>query len=365
MRITSKALFNQFTRGLKDNLAELYDLSNRLATGKKIAKPSEDVLAATMAMDYKLSISQNDQYDRNITHAENYLNFNNTVLTQVSYVIRELKKLTLNGSDDSISAEEWSSYAEQAANLRDYLLDLSNSKYGDQYVFAGSQSDQKAYVYDAINQVYAYQGDSGQLKLPVGKETNQTINFAGSSADSSMFTVFSYAPQALETIHLPDGSLVTYTSVPDPVLGVTTVTVDITHPDHPGDPNYEDSFSFSNFMDMANISTHAWQYQNMDGTALSESKSLRRIQALSTPMDKADKQVLTVQTSLGSRQVNLSDQKNRLNSGTQSLQNALTQIEDADMTEMAMDLQKVANTLEALRLSSSKILSKSLFDFLT
>jgi flagellar hook-associated protein 3 len=364
MRIASNLLYNQITRALKNNLAELSDLSSRLTTGKKTTKPSEDVLAATTAMDYKLSISQNDQYERNITQADNYLNFNNTVLTQVSKVLGELKNLILDGSDASMSAEVRSSYAEQAADLRDYLLDLSNSKYGDQYIYAGFQSDQKAYVYDATNHRYAYQGDNGQLRLPIGKETNQTINFVGSSADSSMLTVFSDNLQALETATLSDGSQVTYTPIADPVSGITTIKVDITHPDHPGDPNYEDSFSFSNFMDLADISTKAWQYQNVDGTALSESKSLRRIQALAIPMDRAEKQVVTVQSALGIRQAHLADQKTRLETGTQSLQNALTQTEDADMTETALDLQKVANTLEALRLSTSKILAKSLFDFL-
>ena len=63
---------------------------------------------------------------------------------------------------------------------------------------------------------------------------------------------------------------------------------------------------------MANILSHAWQYQDVDGSALSESKSMNRIQALSIPLEKAEKQVLTVQAELGIRQVHLTDQKSRL-----------------------------------------------------
>jgi flagellin-like hook-associated protein FlgL len=215
------------------------------------------------------------------------------------------------------------------------------------------------------NHRYVYQGDSGQLRLPISKEMNQTINVVGSSADSSISTAFSYTLQAVETTTLSDGSQVSYTAVPDPAMGITTIAVTITHPDYPGDPDYEDSFSFSNLMDMANILSSAWQYQEVDGTSLSESKSMRRIQALSIPVDKAGKQVLTIQADLSIRQVHLTEQKSRLEAGTLNLKNNLTETEDADMTETIVDLQKLTSYLEALRMSSSKILSQSLFDFLS
>ena len=365
MRIASAMLYNQLARGLKDNLSKLTDISNQLATGKKIARPSDDVQGTIRIMDYKLSIDRNDQYQRNMTEAAGYLEFQDKIMGQVSDTLGSLKELISDGGDASGTAEDRAYYASLAANLRDFLLDLSNSKFNDRYIYSGFQSDQKAYEYDSSNHVYAYQGDSGQIKLPIDKEMALTTNFVGSSDDSTIATAFSYTLQAPETTTLADGSEVTYTAVPDPGLGITTIEVEITHPNHPGDPDYEDSFSFSNFMDMAKILTHAWQYQDVDGSVLSESKSMNRIQALSIPLEKAAKQVLTVQGNVGIRQTILDDQKIRLEANTVSLQNAQSRIEDADMNETIIDLQKISTALEALRLSSSKILSQSLFDFLT
>lgn len=365
MRIASAMLYNQLVRGIKDNLSELNKLSTRLATGKKISTTSDDVLGSVKAMDYKLSISENDQYSRNITEANNYLAFNDGVLSQISDTLNELKKLIYHGGDTTGTEEDRAYYAEKAAHLRDYLLDLSNSRFRDRYIYSGFQSDQKAYEYDQVNHSYTYQGDSGQLRLPISIETNQTINAIGSSPVSTTPTVLSFSLQAVETSTLSDGSKVSYSAVPDPTLGITTIEVSITHPDHPGDPTYEDNFSFSNFMDMANILSSSWQYQDVDGTSLTESRSLRRIQALSIPLEKAGKQVLSVQTELSIRQDHLSDLKSRLETGTVNLKNNLTEIEDADMTETFVDLQKLTASLEALRMSSTKILSQSLFDFLT
>ncbi len=95
MRIASAILYNQLARGLKNNLTVLNELSTRLATGKKINTPSDDVLGTVKAMDYKLSISQNDQYGQNLTEANNYLEFNDTVLSQVSNTLDELKNSDL------------------------------------------------------------------------------------------------------------------------------------------------------------------------------------------------------------------------------------------------------------------------------
>lgn len=364
MRISTNTLYSQLARGLKDNLTELTEISNQLATGKKINKPSDDVLGTTKVMDYKLSIGQNDQYERNITTANNYLDFNDQVLTQVLDTLATLKNLISSGGDSTGSEEDRAYYAQQAADFRNYLLDLSNSQFNNRYIYSGFQSDQKAYVYDSTNYLYVYHGDSGQLRLPIDNGMNQTINVVGSSNDSTVTTAFSYTLKAPEQTTLADGSIVTYTAVPDPTHNATIIQVQITHPDHPGDPDYEDSFSFSNFMDMANILSHAWQYQDVDGSDLSETKSMNRIAALANPLGKAQKQVLTVQGELGVRQNNLNDQKTRLDVNTASLQDAQSKTEDVNMDESIIDLQKVATTLNALRSASAEILSKSLFDFL-
>jgi flagellar hook-associated protein 3 FlgL len=365
MRIATVTLFNQLARSLNENLADFTEKNTWLATGKKINKPSDNVLGTIKAMDYKLSIERNDQYQTNIVQANTFLDFNDKVISQVSDTLGSLKKLIYSGGLSSWTAEDRASYTKQAESLRDYLLDLSNSKFNDRYIYSGFQSDQKAYEYDSSNHVYAYQGDSGQLKLPIDNTMSQTINVVGSSTDSSISTLFSYSLSASETITLSDGSVVNYSAAPVQPSNATTIQVQITHPDHPGDPAYEDSFTFSNVMDMANLMSHAWKYQDVDGSALSESKSLNRIQALSIPLDKAEKQVLSVQAELGIRQVHLEDQKSRLKSGTLSLQNTLTQTEEADMNETAIEITKITTTLEALRTSASKILSQSLFDFLT
>lgn len=364
MRIASDQLYNQLARGLRDHLTNLAEITNQLATGKKTAKPSDDVLGTLKAMDYKLTISQNDQYVRNINGATTALNFNDTVLTSVSTALTSLKRMTTIGGGDVTDIER-STFAVQTGDLRDLLLDLSNSQFEDRYIYSGFLSDEKAYVLDSATYQYIYQGDSGQLNLSIDKNIDQIINFVGSSDNSSITTAFSYSLPAPETITLADGSLVTYTAVADPAHHSTTIQVQITHPNHPGDPNYEDTFSFSNFMDMANLLNHAWQYEDIDGvTSLTQSKSLNRIEALVNPLEKAAEQVFTVRSELGVKQVHLNDQISRLEADTVNQQDNLAQTEEASMDKTIIELHMIMTNLNALRSASSKILSQSLFDFL-
>ncbi|MEW6187355.1 MAG: flagellar hook-associated protein FlgL [Thermodesulfobacteriota bacterium] len=365
MRVTSFLPYNQLARGLKDQLAELTILSNQMATGKKISKTSDDVSGTVDALGYRLSLSGNEQYERNITRASTVLDFTETTLEQVASVLDSLREIVLDGSDSSLSEADRTYYAEKAALIRDHLLELGNTTFEDRYIFSGFQTDQPAYVYDAVNHRYSYQGDSGQLQLAVDRGLTQTINFAGSSADPSISTAFSYTLNTPQTVTLADGSTVTYTPLPDPGSGVTFIEVDITHPDHPGDPEYEDHFHFSNFMEMTDLLSQAWQYQDLDGTALSSSESLRRISAMAVPLEKSEDQVTLVRAELAARHLQLENQEEGLQANSETLKNALSEMEDADMAETIIALQQVAVTLEALRMSSSRILSQSLFDFLS
>ncbi len=364
MRVTSAMPYQQLIRGLKDRLSLLETLNRQLASGKRLAKPSDDVPAALDALGYRLDLSQTEQYRRNITQAQTLLDFTDTVLNQVSSVLSGLKEMVLEGSDPNLTAADRSYYANKASLLRDSLLDLSNTPHGNRFLLSGFQTDQKSYVYDPDTFTYRYQGDSGQWRIAVDRGLTQTVNYVGSSAEAEVLTVFSFSLAAPETITLGDGSQVTYTAVPDPVRGVTDIEVVISHPDHPGDPDYEDRFRFSNFMEMADLLSRAWQFQEVDGAPLDGSKAFRRIQALADPLERALQQVTLVRTDTAARQLQLNTQTEGLQAGVESLKNALSTVEDADMTETVVNLQQLANTLTALRLSSARIISQTLFDFL-
>jgi flagellar hook-associated protein 3 FlgL len=358
MRISSNLFYDQLSNGINNNLSDLNDLNLQLATEKKINKPSDDVLGTVKAMDYKLSISQNTQFEQNITEANTYLSFEDTVLTQISTTLDRLKNI-LN-QKTSTDAER-TIYANQAAGLRDTLFDLSNSTFLNHSIFSGSQTNSPAYV---LNGTYEYQGDAGQMAVSLGKGINlSALNLPGNITDktSDLITPFIYTlPVAGETSTLADGSIVKY--VPTFTNNSTIITVTITNAQNPGN---NDTFTFSNIMDIANLVSYGYKKQNVDGNGLANQQVAdNRIEALSGPLSKIQDQALTAQALVGTRQNQLSAQKTRLESDTLNAKNSLSQTEDADMDQTIITLQKISTTLNALRSTAAKILPQSLFDFL-
>lgn len=358
MRITTSMIFNNLTSSLQRNIEEYSNLNEQLASGKKINKISEDVTGSINSLGYRLNISINEQYKRNIDKINIQLDYTTKIIDSVSDSLINLHELAAMGNNAQ-SEDKRMFYSKQAADWRNYFLNLANSKLDGKFIFSGYKTDKKAFIYNSLTGKYDYQGDNGEIKSLIDKEASVVMNIQGSRAFS--MTLTEPLPASLS-----DGTPVNFTQSKDPITGVNTVTVEI---GNFGDSDY-DTFTFSNFMDIANIMSYAWQYKDINGADLNsdpeiaEKMGLHRIAALAKPIDDARIQVLNIQSEIGAKQIVLNDQSKRLDSSTLVMQNALTKTEDADMNETAVELLKIQTTLEALRASASKILSQSLLDFL-
>lgn len=334
MRITSFMLFDQMRKSFQNNLGEMSGMYNKLSSGKKIGKPSDDVIGMMRAMDHKLSINYNEQYKRTIDDAVAHINFAETITSSVSNALVRAKELALSGATGTASAETRASISKEVAQLRDQILSLSNSKLGDRYMFSGLRTDTQPFNSTTFN----YQGDSGIINVMIDKKAVMPINVPGSD-------VFSYTLSAEDVIQLSDGKYVHYI----PGAG-TTINVEIRDTD---DTTVLDSFSFSNFIQMTDVLNSALKDNN-----------LLRIEGILKPLDNAHNQAINIQADTGGRLNRLNDQKTRLDEGNLNLKTLLSNTEDADMAEIASELAKAEAVLQALRQSSARVLSQSLLDFL-
>jgi flagellar hook-associated protein 3 FlgL len=332
MRVTSLMIFDQLRMSFERNLGRIYKLNNQLSSGKRIEKPSDDVIGMMRAMDYKLSINYNDQFKRNIDEAKTFLSFTENVLSSVSDVLIRAKELALNGSTGALDAESRSSIAKEVANLRDHLLNLSNSKLRDRYVFSGFKTD--TITFDSST--FTYQGDSGIINVIIDKSTLIPINVVG-------IDVFRYPLTTDDTVSLYNGKYIVYRQVG------TNIDVEI----YDSDDTLLENFSFSNFMEMLDHLNSAL-----------ENNDVLKIQSLLKPLDLALNQVLNVRSDIGARLNHLDDQTNRLDDSTLDLKTFLSNTEDANIVEVISELSKAETALQALRQTSAQLLSQSLFNFL-
>ncbi|GAB4387915.1 MAG: hypothetical protein Kow0025_04210 [Thermodesulfovibrionales bacterium] len=441
MRITPAGIFNRLMKGFQKNFRDIFEAHEQLSTGRRINRPSDDVIGMAKAMGYKVSIGASDQFARNIDEAVSRLSFTEVVLQSVSENLMRSKELALKASNSTETAESRKGIAAEVENLRDQMLNYANSQLNGRYIFSGYKTGTPAYGPSD----FRYQGDSGETEVMIDKASLIAVNVPGQQ-------VFRYLPSGDESVQLKDGRYLHYmpgetvlegaditapgsdqtlqftvtgrlgsaaltvnisaaddsAAVAAKIIGAVNaesantgvsardggggVAVDLYDPERGSvqvsgidagsdedlwtgfaegattidaadavrveirdadDTTVLDSFTFDNFIEMLDILAESLNGNNA-----------ARVEALLRPLDDALGRVLNVQADMGARLNRLDAQKESLLDNSLMLRGSLSAAEDADMTEAAVELSKAEIALQALRDSSSRLLSQSLMDFL-
>jgi flagellar hook-associated protein 3 FlgL len=179
MRVTAFTIFNQITRAFHENMRTMAKFSERLTTGKKINRPSEDATNMMEIMDYRVNIKELEQYKRNINDAKAHLGFAETALSSVINILTRARELAIEASTGTLNPDNRVAIAQEVANLRDELLSLANSKFRNRYIFAGFKTDTEAF-----DPSFNYQGDSGEINVIVDRGATIAVNIPGNIAFS-------------------------------------------------------------------------------------------------------------------------------------------------------------------------------------
>jgi flagellar hook-associated protein 3 FlgL len=176
MRVTNKMTADLITRDLYRAQQLLLDAQVKVATGKRINKPSDDPIGMEKVLDYRKIISTIDQYNENIDHGKNQLEITSTILEEVEALLTEAKNWAVqfgSGSDMSASAA-----IIELKSLYDEIMDLANTKIGNNYIFGGHVTNSAPFSRDA-NYDADYTGDNGDITVLVGDNVHVKINANG------------------------------------------------------------------------------------------------------------------------------------------------------------------------------------------
>lgn len=130
-----------FRRQVREARGEMVKFNEQIATGKRVRKGSDDSVAFTSGKLFEDLIRRNEQFQRN---ADNGLFQARTVqdsLSRMEDLLSRMKARAIEAGNDTKSAEERDSLANQFESMRDELLNLSSAKYNGLHVFSGTASD--------------------------------------------------------------------------------------------------------------------------------------------------------------------------------------------------------------------------------
>ncbi|MBT8341081.1 MAG: flagellar hook-associated protein FlgL [Desulfatitalea sp.] len=136
MRVSNAMMANNIQAYLFKHTESLLDIQERIASGKRINRPSDDPIGMGEALDYRTTIASLEQYNDNITDGKLHIDKVEDILDGVTDLISEAKGIAADLHPDMRDM-----MADQVVVIRQQVLQLANSKSNGNYIFNGLRTD--------------------------------------------------------------------------------------------------------------------------------------------------------------------------------------------------------------------------------
>ncbi len=206
MRISTNMIYSQGNATVQNQLQGLVKVQQQISSGIRITEPSDDPLAATQVVENGQSLAATQQFSKNGDVATSALKAQETALNNVSTTLANLRSLTVQAGDPSLTPEARSALATEIQGDYNYVLGLANTSNNGQYLFAGAKGNTKPFT-ESTPGVVAYNGDQGQQLAQISASRQVPISSAG-------VEIFQ---------RIPNGNGTFYTSADPAVTGTTNL----------------------------------------------------------------------------------------------------------------------------------------------
>ena len=202
MRVATQS----FYKGIQQNLLRLSwnleRVNEKITSGKKINRPSDDPIAAMDSLGLRTALSQMEQYSRNIGVGRSWLTLSESSLTQILDLVTRAKEIAIQMSNDSQNSETRASTAFEVGHLLDQAVALGNTKLGNSYIFAGYQTHTSPFSKVTVGDIETsqYLGDTNNFQIQIGDNETLTAGKNGQNVlmDSNLFNTLGNLKKALE-----------------------------------------------------------------------------------------------------------------------------------------------------------------------
>lgn len=141
MRITEQATSASLTDRINKQRSHINVLQERLASGKRINRPSDDPQGASAAFNLRTSLNEIAQFKRVAESANQKLTATDDSLNGYQNVLDRVRTLVTQGLSDTTTQDARNALATEIEALRGRILNVANSKHGDEYLFGGTRQN--------------------------------------------------------------------------------------------------------------------------------------------------------------------------------------------------------------------------------
>lgn len=175
MRVTQGMTADNALYNLQQGRAKLDRVQEQIASGSVINRPSDDPISVRQILDLEDKVKEGDQYSSNIAKGSLWLNVTSTALQSISDIVGLAKKLAGTITSGSSNVTERGNVTSQMTELKKQLVDLGNTRVGDQYIFGGFNNSISPFTQGSNT----YNGTSDKIEVEIDKGSRVSINIPG------------------------------------------------------------------------------------------------------------------------------------------------------------------------------------------
>jgi flagellar hook-associated protein 3 FlgL len=164
----------------------MLDIQEQMSSGKRINSYSDDPGGAAILEKYKSSMTDANQYKRNIEDGIVWIQQTEAALDRLEENLIRAKSLAVQGANSSNGSDERRYIGEEVNQILEDALSVANTNFRGKYVFAGLHTQTRPFIESRNTQGEAVSfgfGDdtSGQIFRSVDENVDIQINMPGNS----------------------------------------------------------------------------------------------------------------------------------------------------------------------------------------
>jgi flagellar hook-associated protein 3 FlgL len=172
---------NNFKLHINRQANAMLTQQTRIASGKRVNRPSDDPDATARILEHRSHLERIDQYDHHIERGKTRIEFTEQTLGQISELVNRARQIAEEKKGSNVTADERLSAAEEVKDIYDQVMQLTNMRYENNYLFGGHQTDAAPFTRDASYNI-TYNGDAGDYRMVIGEYSEVSLD-----ADGSLF----------------------------------------------------------------------------------------------------------------------------------------------------------------------------------
>lgn len=192
-RITQQLLADRTLNDINRQLQRISVLQERLATGLRVNRPSDDPIDARRAINTRVLISKNEQFLANIDNIQPQVTETSTVLLNVVDIMQRALELTTQAANETNSQDQLDAIALEIDALLEGTFAAANQRTNGRSIFAGTRTLADAYSATlAGGEITAvtYNGNDEIINVDISDGIQVGANIPGSTAFQSNVDIF-------------------------------------------------------------------------------------------------------------------------------------------------------------------------------